>query len=69
MGNLTTVEITIVLSILFLPIFLWVFAIIDLFRREFKDQSNKIIWALIILLIPFFGPVSYFLFGRKGGVK
>ncbi len=69
LGNLTTVEISIILFIFLLPIFLQVFAIVDLFGRKFEDQSNKIIWALIILLVPFLGSIVYFLVGRKAGVK
>lgn len=27
-------------------------------------RGNKIVWMLVVLLIQFFGPLAYFLFGR-----
>ncbi|HLO45809.1 MAG TPA: PLD nuclease N-terminal domain-containing protein [Leadbetterella sp.] len=68
LGNLGGTEIFI-LFFLILPIIFWVIAIVDLVQRQFQDQTNKIVWALVILLIPFLGSLLYLLIGRKGGVK
>lgn len=68
LGNFVGTEIFI-LFFLILPIIFWVIAIIDLVQRQFQDQTNKIVWALVILLIPFLGSLLYLLIGRKGGVK
>ena len=45
------------------------FALIDILRNQFKDSSNKIIWALIVLLFPVLGGILYFLFGVKQKVS
>ncbi len=39
------------------------FALIDILRNRFKDSSNKIIWALIVLIFPILGGILYFLIG------
>jgi hypothetical protein len=52
-----------------LPLVLWIFALVDLIQRQFQDQTNKIVWALVILLIPFLGSILYLLIGRKGGLR
>ncbi len=43
-------------------LFLW--AIIDLIRRSFVKHLPKWAWALIIILVNFFGPIAYLVFGR-----
>ncbi len=45
------------------------FALIDILRNQFKDSTNKIIWALIVLLFPVLGGILYFLFGVKQKVS
>ena len=68
LGALGGAEIIIILSIFIIPLFLWLIAIFDLLKREFEDSTNKIVWALIILLIPFLGSILYFIIGKKSGV-
>ena len=69
LGNLGATEIVVILLIFLFPIVLWIFAIVDLIQRQFQDQTNKIVWALVILLIPFLGSILYLLIGRKGEVR
>ena len=64
LGNLGATEIVVILLIFLLPLVLWIFAIVDLIQRQFQDQTNKIVWALVILLIPFVGSILYLLIGR-----
>jgi len=52
------------IPILLLQLGLQIFALVDLIRRP-KTQLPKWVWALIILLLEIFGPIIYFLFGRK----
>ena len=52
-----------------LIILLPVIAVFSLLRSTFKDSITKLIWLLVILLVPFFGPIFYFLIGRKDKVK
>lgn len=39
-------------------------ALIDIVRNSFSG-SNKIIWILVVVLIPFFGPLLYYITGVK----
>jgi hypothetical protein len=56
--------ILLLIPILLLQLGLQIFALVDLIRRP-KTQLPKWAWALIILLLEIFGPIIYFLFGRK----
>jgi hypothetical protein len=69
LGNLGATEIFIILLIFLLPLVLWIFAIVDLIQRQFRDQTNKIVLALVIVLIPFLGSILYLLIGRKAGLR
>lgn len=68
LGNLGATEIVVILLIFLLPFVLWIFAIVDLIKRQFEDQTNKIVWALVSLLIPFIRSILYLIIGRKGGM-
>ena len=40
------------------------FAFLDLFKRE-RVKGTKWVWALIVLLVGFIGPILYFVLGRE----
>ena len=45
---------------------LLVWALIDLTRAERRVRGDsKVVWALIIIFIGFFGPLLYFVVGRE----
>lgn len=46
---------------------LWLWALIDVIRRTFKDPNNKVIWLIVVLLVPWIGSLVYLIAGRKGG--
>lgn len=47
---------------------LWLWALIDCIRRQFPAGSNdKILWIVLILVIPWIGPIVYLIVGRKRG--
>ena len=47
----------------------WFVALIDILKSEFKDNNNKIIWLVLTLLLPFLGPLLYFIVGRRQATK
>ena len=51
-------------ALLLLPII----ALVDILSNEFTD-SNKLIWVLVVLFLPFFGSILYFILGTKQKVK
>ena len=63
--SLSILHLVFVLFIILLPSVLWIFAIIDILKSNFKDSTNKIIWVLIVLLLPVLGSILYFIFGGQ----
>ena len=58
----------IVLVILFVPIGLMLIALVDILKSKFAGY-NKIVWLLVVILVPLVGPIAYFFNGRKQKVK
>jgi hypothetical protein len=53
-----------IIPILFVQLFLMVWSLLDLVRRE-KTRGPKWVWALVILFINFIGPLVYIFWGRE----
>jgi hypothetical protein len=43
------------------------FALYDLIKRKRVRGGNKVVWALVIILISIIGPIVYLLLGRGEG--
>ncbi|HUC93039.1 MAG TPA: PLD nuclease N-terminal domain-containing protein [Paenibacillus sp.] len=56
--------ITVVIPILVLQLILLITALTVLIRAE-QTRRPKWMWALIIVFVNIFGPIAFFLFGRK----
>ena len=57
--------ILLVLWIIFVAVFvLWLWAMIDILKNEFTG-SNKLIWLLVVMLLPFIGMLLYWFIGRE----
>ncbi len=63
--SLSAMHLIIVSVFLFLPTLLWIIALVDILKSNFKDSTNKIIWVLIVLLLPVLGSILYFIFGGQ----
>ena len=63
--SLSILHLAFILFIILLPSVLWIFALIDILKSNFKDSTNKIIWVLIVLLLPVLGFILYFIFGGQ----
>ncbi len=63
-GIIQLILVFIVLISLLLP----VLALISILKNDFKD-NDKIIWVLVALFLPFFGPILYFIIGRPKRLK
>lgn len=56
----------ILLPLVLIELGLVVFSLVDLFRPERRVVgNNKLVWALIIVLVGTIGPIVYLLAGRK----
>ena len=51
--------------ILIIPGIFWFWALIDVLKSEFTNSANKLIWVLVIILLPPLGAVLYLIIGRK----
>jgi uncharacterized membrane-anchored protein len=51
------------LSSLLIPLLLWIVALVDCLKSEFKG-NDKVIWVIVILFFPVVGPILYFIIGR-----
>ena len=54
--------------LLFFSIFSIIFfliALINILKSNFKQSSDKAIWLIVILLLPFLGSLLYFIIGRN----
>ncbi len=45
-----------------LVLILWIFAIVDCAK---SSNPNKVVWIIVILLVPLLGSLLYFMFGRS----
>lgn len=43
----------------------WVLAIIEIVRSDFDSKDERLIWLLLVILLPFIGTVLYLMIGRK----
>lgn len=62
--NLTSAQLTWLLSIIGICLLLTVLCMIDIYRRYSQDPLKMMIW-LQVSIIPFFGALAYLLKGRK----
>ena len=64
--QLSTSLLLILLPLVVIELGLVVFSLIDLFKPERRViGDNKLVWALIIVLVGTIGPIVYLLAGRK----
>lgn len=57
------------LILFFIPVLLWLWAMIDLLKSDFSNSINKIVWAIVIIFIPLAGALLYLLIGRGQKIK
>jgi len=53
------------LILLLCILILFLFAVIDVLKNRFETATDKLIWFLVVFLIPVIGPILYFSIGRK----
>jgi hypothetical protein len=58
--DINTSEILIILVILY-----HIYYLIDVLRSNFKEPINKLIWLIVIIVLPVLGCVLYMFIGRR----
>ncbi len=64
MSTLDKTQIALIIPVILLYLALLLTAIIDL-TKNWNERKNPVIWLVVIIVINIFGPISYFIFGRK----
>ncbi len=64
MSTLDKTQIALIIPVILLYLALLLTAIIDL-TKKWNTRKNPIIWLIVIIVINIFGPIAYFIFGRK----
>ena len=69
MAGIMGLAVLLVLWIIFVALFVfWLWTMIDILKNEFTG-SNKLIWLLVVMLLPFIGMVLYWFIGRDQKIK
>ena len=66
-GSLGAPEIILILIALFI-LALPILTIIDIVRSKF-ESNIQMIWVIIVLFLPFIGPILYFIIGTRQKIK
>lgn len=61
-------QVTLIVLGIVLYLVLPAIAVIDIAKGKFED-INKIVWILIVLLLPIMGPIIYLIVGRRQKLK
>ncbi|HAT71036.1 PLD nuclease N-terminal domain-containing protein [Croceibacter atlanticus] len=43
---------------------IYIYSLVDILRHEFRG-NNKIVWIIVVLMLPLLGVFLYFLLGKK----
>jgi len=57
-----------ILILLLIPFTLWLWALIDCLQSDFNN-NNKLVWVILIILVPLLGAILYLAIGRNQMVK
>lgn len=52
-----------------LPFIIVVIALVDIIRNEFNQSHNKLVWIIVVILLPIIGSVLYYFIGRKQKIE
>ncbi|MCJ7593157.1 MAG: PLDc N-terminal domain-containing protein [Desulfobacterales bacterium] len=58
----------ILVLLVLLTFILWIIAFVNILRSDFTG-NNKLVWLLVVTLVPLIGSIAYFFIGRKQKVK
>jgi hypothetical protein len=51
-----------------LCLILWIWALVDCLQNSSLQGTEKLIWVIVIIFVPFLGSILYLLIGRKKSV-
>jgi hypothetical protein len=51
--------------LMILALIFWIFMLIDVAKRNFKNENDKIIWVIIVALLSWIGALIYYFVIKK----
>lgn len=67
--SLSIIHLIMVFIFILLPSILWIIALIDILKSNFKEANGKIIWVLLVIFLPILGSILYFAIGKNQKIK
>jgi len=64
MGAIGLTELILIFFVILLPLI----ALISILTNKFRG-SEKLVWVIVVILIPLAGSILYFIFGTKNRIK
>lgn len=55
----------VLMALFFFPLLVSVLTIKDIFENKSLAMNRKLIWIFVVILIPLFGAIVYFFFGKS----
>lgn len=54
----------VVLLLILASVVLWIAALVSIVRADRLTATERVIWILVVIIIPFIGSLGWFAFGR-----
>ncbi|RDV11050.1 hypothetical protein DXT99_25620 [Pontibacter diazotrophicus] len=61
LGGIGIIEIIMLLGLLLI----WLYAVVEIVTGTFQNNIDKLVWLLLVLIVPLVGVILYFLIGRR----
>ena len=55
----------IILFFLLLPVLAWVIALVDIIRSQFRSDTDRLLWIVVVTLAPVLGVIVYVVLGSR----
>lgn len=55
----------VLMALFFFPLLVSVLTIKDIFENKSLEMNRKLVWIFVVILIPLFGAIVYFFFGKS----
>lgn len=65
LGGIGGWEILLILFVYGIILLFPLVALINCLKSEWKDNTNKLVWVIVIIIVPIVGVILYFVIGRN----
>lgn len=68
-GGLGGWEVMIAILFLILPVIAWIAALVDIIRSQFRNDTDRLLWIVVVTLAPVLGVLIYLVLGGRYKVE